>query len=145
VSKQAAQQKHTVRLSLGLNAPTFERFTPRARNVLSAAEPIARQRGQGHIDPEHLLLALYQEPEGVAAQILNESNLPLDEAEMAVGSRTERGPGAPEEKLSFTPKAIAVFHRSTRRSAGDGPQLHRNGASAPRTSPRRRSVERHPE
>src|ERR1700684_909051 len=58
VSKQAAQQKQTVRLSLGLNAPTFERFTPRARNVLVAAEPIARDWGHSHVDTEHLLLAL---------------------------------------------------------------------------------------
>ena len=109
VSKQAAQQKHTVRLSLGLNAPTFERFTPRARNVLSEAEPIARARGHRHIGAEHLLLALYREPEGVAAQILGESNLPLDKAEAAVDARTRRGPGAPEDKLSFSPEAIVVF------------------------------------
>ncbi len=109
VSKQAAQQKHTVRLSLGLNAPTFERFTPRARSVLSEAEPIAREWGHGYIGAEHLLLALYRQPEGLAAQILNESNLEEEKAEAAVGVRTERGPGAPEEKLPFTPKAIAVF------------------------------------
>ncbi|HVA04044.1 MAG TPA: Clp protease N-terminal domain-containing protein [Acidimicrobiales bacterium] len=109
VSKQAAQQKHTVRLSLGLNTPTFERFTPRARNVLSEAEPIARQWGHRQIATEHLLLALYREPEGVAAQILNESNLPVDKAETAVDARTKRGPGAPKEKLSFSPEAIAAF------------------------------------
>jgi hypothetical protein len=109
VSKQAAQQKQTVRLSLGLNAPTFERFTPRARNVLSEAEPIAREWGHGQIGTEHLLLALYREPRGVAAQILNESNLSVDKAEAAVDARTERGPGAPEEKLRFSAKAIAVF------------------------------------
>ncbi len=109
VSKQAAQQKHTVRLSLGLNAPTFERFTPRARNVLSAAEPIAREFGRGHIDTEHLLLALYLEPEGVAAQILDEANLSMDKAEAAVDARAERGPGAVEEKLPFAPRAVAVF------------------------------------
>ncbi len=109
VSKQAAQQRHTVRLSLGLNAPTFERFTPRARSVLSEAEPIAREWGHGYIGTEHLLLALYRQPEGLAAQILNESNLAAEKAEAAVGARTERGPGAPEEKLPFTPKAIVVF------------------------------------
>jgi hypothetical protein len=109
VSKQAAQQKQTVRLSLGLNAPTFERFTPRARNVLSAAEPVARAWGHGYIGTEHLLLALYREPDGVAAQILNESNLTVDKAEDAVGARAERGPGTPQEKLPFTPKAVAVF------------------------------------
>jgi hypothetical protein len=109
VTKQAAQQKQTVRLSLGLNAPTFERFTPRARNVVSAAEPIARQWGHDHIGTEHLLLALYREPGGIAAQILNESNLTADKAEAAVGTRAERGTGTSQEKLPFTPKAIAVF------------------------------------
>src|SRR5580692_3436932 len=75
VSKQAAQQKQTVRLSLGLNGPTFERFTPRARKVVSEAEPIARNWGHDHIGTEHILLALYSEPEGVAAQVLNEAHL----------------------------------------------------------------------
>src|SRR5580692_4595706 len=81
VSKQAAQQKQTVRLSLGLNAPTFERFTPRARNVVSAAEPVAREWGHGYIGTEHLLLALYREPDGVAARILNESKLTEQQAQ----------------------------------------------------------------
>jgi hypothetical protein len=109
VSKQAAQQKQTVRLSLGLNAPTFERFTPRARHVLSAAEPIARAWGHDQIGTEHLLLALYAEPNGVAAQILNDAHLTVDEADKAVGARTERGLGTAEGKLPYTAKAIAVF------------------------------------
>jgi hypothetical protein len=109
VSKQAAQQKQTVRLSLGLNGPTFERFTPRARNVLTAAEPIACAWGHGYIGTEHLLLALYREPEGVAAQVLNESNLPMGRTETAVAARVKRGKRAPGQKLPFTPKAISVF------------------------------------
>ena len=110
VSKQAAQQRQTVRMSLGLNNPTFERLTYRARGVLDAAEPIARSWGHGYIGTEHLLLALYQQAEGVAAQILVECALPADKAEAAVLSRTERRPAAPEGKLPFTPKAIAVFN-----------------------------------
>jgi Clp amino terminal domain, pathogenicity island component len=109
VSKQAAQQKQTVRLSLGLNGPTFDRFTPRARHVVSEAEPIAREWGHAQIGTEHLLLALYREPDGVAAQILNQSNLTADKARSAVRARVERGPDAALEKLPFTPKAIAVF------------------------------------
>ncbi|MGH9016155.1 MAG: Clp protease N-terminal domain-containing protein [Acidimicrobiales bacterium] len=109
VSKQAAQQKQTVRLSLGLNAPTFERFTPRARNVVSAAEPIAREWGHGYIGTEHLLLALYREPNGVAALILDESDLAVDKAEEALRARAERGPGTPPGRPPFTPKAVAVF------------------------------------
>jgi Clp amino terminal domain, pathogenicity island component len=109
VSKQAAQQKHVGRVSLGLKGPTFQRFTPRARNVLSAAEPIARNLGHAYIGTEHLLLALYREPEGLAAQILVESDLPAEEAEAAVSQRTERGGSTPEGNLSFTAKAISMF------------------------------------
>jgi hypothetical protein len=109
VSKQAAQQKHTGRVSLGLNGPTFQRFTPRARNVLSAAEPIARSLGHGYVGTEHLLLALYREPDGLAAQILVESDLSAAQAEAAVRARTERGAGAPEGKLPLTAKAVSMF------------------------------------
>lgn len=70
VSKQAAQQKHTVRLSLRLNSATFERFTPRARKVVAGAEAVARDWDHASVGTEHLLLALYRDPEGIAARIL---------------------------------------------------------------------------
>jgi Clp amino terminal domain, pathogenicity island component len=110
VTKQAAQQRQSVRVSLGLNPPTFERLTARARRVLDAAEPVARSWGHSYIGTEHLLLALYREPDGVAAQILVESGLPPTKAEAAVSGRVGRGPGSPEGKLPFTPKAMAVFN-----------------------------------
>ena len=109
VSKQAAQQKHTVRMSLGLNAPTFERFTPRARAVVAEAEPIAREWGHDAVGSEHLLLALYCEPDGIGAQVLVDSGFNLDQASSAVSARAPRGTGPREGKLSFTPRAIAVF------------------------------------
>jgi hypothetical protein len=109
VSKQAAQQKQTVRLSLGLNGPTFERFTPRARTVVIEAEAMARQWGHGSVGTEHLLLALYREPDGVAAQILNASGFSLEAAEAALEARTTRGPGTPDGKVPFAPTAIAAF------------------------------------
>ena len=109
VSKQAAQQRHTVRDYLGPNRPTFERFTPRARNVLEGADPVARDWGHRFVGTEHLLLALYREPDGIAARILTESGLPADRAQAAVGERTERGSEVPEGQLTFSPKAKAVF------------------------------------
>jgi hypothetical protein len=109
VSKQAAQQRHTVRMALGPNAPTFERFTPRARTVVTDAELIAREWGHEHVGGEHLLLALYREPEGVGAQILVEAGLTYDRVSSAVAARVERGSGAPGGKLTFSPPALAVF------------------------------------
>ncbi len=109
VSKQAAQQKHTLRISLGPNSPTFDRFTPRARNVLSEAEPIARERREGFIGTEHLLLALYEEPQGLAAQILEESGLTQKKVEVVLEKRVKAGSGSPRGKVPLSPKAKTLF------------------------------------
>jgi hypothetical protein len=109
VSKQAAQQKHTLRISFGPNSPSFERFTPRARNVVAGAEAVAREWGHDSIETEHLLLALYDEPGGIAAVVLEKLGFPYDRAEAAIEARAERGKNAPQGKLTFTPRCRAVF------------------------------------
>ena len=48
----------------------FERFTKRARTVVVHAQEIARAQHSATIGTEHLLLALYAAPEGLAAAIL---------------------------------------------------------------------------
>jgi len=109
VSKQAAQQKHMVRVSLGPNAPTFEHLTPRARSVVGEAEEIARNWGHGYVGTEHLLLALYREPKGIGAQVLVGSGLSEEGAESAVAQRVQRRTGRMEGDLTFTPRAIAAL------------------------------------
>lgn len=49
----------------------FERFTDRARRVVVQAQRNARERHAGEIRTEHLLLALYDEPGGVAWAVLD--------------------------------------------------------------------------
>ena len=44
--------------------------TPRAARVLAAAEDAARSRGHDHVGTEHLLLALAEERDGIASQVL---------------------------------------------------------------------------
>jgi hypothetical protein len=109
ISKQAAQQKHTVRQPPDLESLGFERFTPRARNAVGDAESIAREWGHNYVGTEHVLLSLYQDPQGLAVQILADSGLTQDQATAGVEARIQRGAGAPEGKLPFTPKAKAVF------------------------------------
>lgn len=110
VSKQAAQQRHTQRLSFDPGTASFERFTPRARNVLAAADPIARAWGHGAVDTEHLFMALYHEPQGIAAVALDSLGLPADRAEAALRAKAPPGTGdAPEGKLNFTPEARSVL------------------------------------
>src|SRR3954466_3712076 len=62
VTKQAAQQRH-LRAGGGI-ITNLERFTDRARRTVAAGEFAARNLGHGFIGTEHLLLALFGEPEG---------------------------------------------------------------------------------
>ena len=48
----------------------FERFTERARRVLTFAQEEARQLNHSFIGTEHILLGLIREGDGVGAQAL---------------------------------------------------------------------------
>ncbi|MGI5523026.1 Clp protease N-terminal domain-containing protein [Micromonospora sp. CA-259024] len=73
VTKQAAQKrfvpKATEAAALDPNAG-FGRFTPRARNVVMASQEEARTAGNAEIGPEHLVLGLLAEPDGLAARVM---------------------------------------------------------------------------
>src|SRR5215471_3231757 len=66
VTKQAVHKRFAIplaeRLTASTDKPTFERFTPRARNVLVAANAEAIASGHREIQTEHVLLGLYTEP-----------------------------------------------------------------------------------
>jgi hypothetical protein len=109
VSKQAAQQRHTVRRSPGRDEAAYERFTPRARNAVEDALRIARDWGHDYIGTEHLLLSLYRDPQGVAAQVLIASGFAEERALAAVKERVQRGEGAHADAPPFTPRANAVI------------------------------------
>ena len=53
----------------------MEKFTQRARRVLSMAHEEAERAHQGLIGTEHLLLALLEEEGGVAGRVLREFGL----------------------------------------------------------------------
>lgn len=58
----------------------FERFTERARLVVVFAGEEARQLGHSYIGPEHLLLGLLCEEEGLAARVLESLDVGLEGA-----------------------------------------------------------------
>jgi ClpA/ClpB-like protein len=75
VTKQAAQKRFVPKVpdfeseALDPNAG-FGRFTPRARNVVVAAQNKANDAGNHEITTNHLLLALFDDPDGLAAKLL---------------------------------------------------------------------------
>jgi hypothetical protein len=68
VTKQAAQKRFVPKGASSDLDPEegFGRFTPRARNVVVAAQEEARSAGNAEITPAHLALGLLHEPESLA-------------------------------------------------------------------------------
>jgi hypothetical protein len=88
VTKQAAQKRFVPK---GQGEPSeldpnqgFARFTTRARNVVMAGQEEARAAGNAEIQPEHLVLGLLAEPDGLAAKAIVAQGVPLDSVRAAV-------------------------------------------------------------
>jgi prophage maintenance system killer protein len=92
----------------------FTRFTDRARRVVVLAQEEARELGHGSVGPEHLLLGLLAEGEGVAALALESLGISLEEARDRVEEIAGRGQGTPAGRIPFTPPAKHVLARSLR-------------------------------
>ncbi len=72
VTKQAAQKRFVLRAeTTTLDAGgSFERFTPRARNSVIAAQTAAREAGNNEITPGHLILGVLNDPEALVTKLL---------------------------------------------------------------------------
>jgi Clp amino terminal domain, pathogenicity island component len=85
VTKQAAQKRFVAKFGDALDPNAgFGRFTPRARNVVVVAQNKAHDAANNEITPDHLLLALFAEPEGLAAKLLAGQGVDADAAAKAV-------------------------------------------------------------
>ena len=53
-----------------LNMPPLNNFTTKAKEVIRRAHELALERGQNHVNPSHLLLALIMQEESMVSSIL---------------------------------------------------------------------------
>jgi hypothetical protein len=86
----------------------FERFTDRARKVLVFAEDEARLLGHDFLGTEHVLLGMLHEGTGVAAVVLGQLGITLDQTRADVRGIIGSA-GRPAEKVAFTPRAKRVL------------------------------------
>jgi ATP-dependent Clp protease ATP-binding subunit ClpB len=70
----------------------LDKFTEKAQQALQAAAEEATSRAQQAIEPEHLLLAMVRQLDGIAAPILEAAGVSLTELEPALVSEVERFP-----------------------------------------------------
>ncbi len=86
----------------------MERFTQRARRVLSLAQEEAERMQHSHIGTEHLLLGLMREEGGVAGKVLREMGLQPDQVEQIIERLTlaDRRPGVTRMDLAPATKKV---------------------------------------
>jgi ATP-dependent Clp protease ATP-binding subunit ClpC len=108
-------------------------YTSRAKKVLELAMSEARELNHSYVGTEHLLLGLLREEKGIAAQVLTDAGVNLEQAraetlrllgsEMPAaaptGSTGTQAPSPKSEKKSKTP-ALDHFCRDLTQLAGDG-------------------------
>ena len=111
-------------------------FTPRAKKVLALATSEARTLNHSYVGTEHILLGLLREGEGIAARVLENMGVDLDEAREEImamldpdydGSMSgeEEGPsyGSPEQSSDDTAAktpALKAFGRDLTKMAQNG-------------------------
>jgi len=87
----------------------FDKFTERARKVLSLAQEEAQRFNHNYIGTEHLLLGLVREGEGVAAKVLSNLGVELNKVRSAVEFIIGRGDRIVLGEIGLTPRAKKVI------------------------------------
>src|SRR6185437_14626979 len=118
-SKQAAQQRFGALADPPVGQIPFGLTGPPAQ-ALIAAEVHARELGHHYVRPEHLILALAEQPDELAGQVLAELGVTPDAARAAIEHRLGAGRPRPTGSLGVAPptKRLLELARSLARSLG---------------------------
>ena len=90
-------------------ASRFEKFSEKARRVLSLAQEEAQRFNHTYIGTEHVLLGLVRESDGVAAKVLTNLGVELPKVRSAVEFIIGRGERASTGEIGLTPRAKKVI------------------------------------
>ena len=90
-------------------ADRFDKFTERARRVLTLAQEEAQRFNHNYIGTEHLLLGLVREGDGVAAKVLSNLGVELNKVRSSVEYIIGRGDRSTSGEIGLTPRAKRVI------------------------------------
>ena len=93
-----------------MNSKNWERFTQRARRVLSLAQEEAERLNHSYIGSEHVLIGLLLEEGGVAGRVLRELGLEVTRVQAMV-ERLSGGQGTrtPFTKTELSPSTKRIL------------------------------------
>ncbi|MFD7746547.1 Clp protease N-terminal domain-containing protein [Streptomyces sp. NPDC059698] len=118
VTRQAAQKRFVPKKGEG--APDldpsqgFGRFTPRARNVVVAANNEAQAARNAEIAPAHLALGLLAEPDGIAARVVTGQGVTPDALRAAASAALPAAVGDVPELIPYDADARKVLELTFR-------------------------------
>jgi ATP-dependent Clp protease ATP-binding subunit ClpC len=91
----------------------FTRFTDRARKVMQLANQEAQWLEDAYVGPEHILLGLVREGDGLAAVVLKNRKIDLSAVRMKIEKLSQNGPERMNSgRLPLTPKAKKIVRYS---------------------------------
>jgi ATP-dependent Clp protease ATP-binding subunit ClpC len=91
----------------------WERFTERAKHVVSAAREEALGYGSEYVRTEHILLGLCREPNSIAARVLENFGVNRESLARDIARQIERGNTAVSDyEIAFTPRSKQVLENA---------------------------------
>ena len=90
----------------------LDRFSKRARKVLTMAQEEAQRLNHNYIGTEHLLLGLVKEDQGVAVKVLRELGVESAQVIRAIEKAVGRGDRPPYGKPTLAPRTKRVIELS---------------------------------
>ncbi|MEU1006408.1 Clp protease N-terminal domain-containing protein [Streptomyces tibetensis] len=115
VTRQAAQKRFVPKESADLDpSQGFNRYTPRARSVVMAAHNASKAAHNAEGLPEHLVLGLLAEPEGLAAKAIVEQGVSLDAVRAAATAALPPAVEDAPELVPYGPAAKKVLELTFR-------------------------------
>ncbi|MFD8257658.1 Clp protease N-terminal domain-containing protein [Streptomyces griseoluteus] len=106
VTRQAAQKRFVSKESADLDPNQgFSRYTPRARNVVMAAHNAAVTARNAEGRPEHLVLGLLAEPEGLAVKAMEAQGVEADAVRRAATAALPPATGTTPDLVPYGPEA----------------------------------------
>ncbi len=118
-SKQAAQQRFAVLADPQPGRPPFGLTGP-AAGALAAAADHARALGHHYVRPEHLVLAIVEQPEELGGQVLAELGVAPQAVRAEIERRLGTGQARPSGSLGVAPqtKRLLELARTIAKSLG---------------------------
>jgi ATP-dependent Clp protease ATP-binding subunit ClpB len=94
-------------------APRFEKFTVKAREAVQSAQSLADQREHQAVEPEHLLLALLEQQEGIVGPVLAKLGVQVESLRRDLDGRLGALPKVRGSASSYAGQALlAAFEHA---------------------------------